>query len=114
MLAAYALYEGLMRAVSARDPAQAMDIEGSEALTPQLCWAARSPAQRRRTSGSRSAAGGGDPAGRSAQCILCTPASHSSCGKGELLPGPAHLQAGTSATVAVHLKKVHGRCALCI
>ena len=42
-LTAYALYEGLMRAVSAEDPAEAMDIEGSEALTPQLLLGGQEP-----------------------------------------------------------------------
>ena len=35
-LTAYTLYEGLMRAVNAEDPAAPMDIAGSQALTPQL------------------------------------------------------------------------------
>lgn len=42
-LTAYALYEGLMRAVSAEDPAEAMDIEGSETLTPQLLLGGQEP-----------------------------------------------------------------------
>ena len=42
-LTAYTLYEGLMRAVSAGDPDEAMDIEGSEALTPQLLLGGREP-----------------------------------------------------------------------
>ena len=42
-LTSYALYEGLMRAVSTEDPAQAMDIEGSQALTPQLLLGGQEP-----------------------------------------------------------------------
>ena len=42
-LTAYTLYEGLMRAVSAGDPNEAMDIEGSEALTPQLLLGGQEP-----------------------------------------------------------------------
>ncbi len=42
-LTAYSLYEGLMRAVNAEDPAEAMDIEGSEALTPQLLLGGQEP-----------------------------------------------------------------------
>ena len=42
-LTAYALYEGLMRAVSAEDAAEAMDIQGSEALTPQLLLDGQEP-----------------------------------------------------------------------
>ena len=42
-LTAYALYEGLLRAVHAEDPAVAMDIEGSEALTPALLLDGQEP-----------------------------------------------------------------------
>ena len=42
-LTAYSLYEGLMRAVNAEDPAEAIDIEGSEALTPQLLLGGQEP-----------------------------------------------------------------------
>ena len=42
-LTAYALYEGLMRAVHAEDPAEAMDIAGAEALTPALLLGGQEP-----------------------------------------------------------------------
>ena len=42
-LTAYTLYEGLMRAVNAEDPAAPMDIEGSQALTPQLLLGGQEP-----------------------------------------------------------------------
>lgn len=42
-LTAYTLYEGLMRAVSVGDPNEAMDIEGSEALTPRLLLGGQEP-----------------------------------------------------------------------
>ena len=44
-LTAYTLYEGLMRAVNAEDPAEAMDIEGSEALTPHLLLGGNEPSK---------------------------------------------------------------------
>ena len=44
-LTAYTLYEGLMRAVSAGDPAEALDIEGSERLTPQLLLGGQEPSR---------------------------------------------------------------------
>ena len=44
-LTAYTLYEGLMRAVNAEDSTEAMDIEGSEALTPQLLLGGHEPSK---------------------------------------------------------------------
>lgn len=44
-LTAYTLYEGLMRAVNAEDPSVAMDIAGSETLTPRLLLGAQEPSK---------------------------------------------------------------------
>jgi len=44
-LTAYTLYEGLMRAVNAEDPTEAMDIEGSESLTPRLLLGGHEPSK---------------------------------------------------------------------